>query len=208
MRLSLASALIVALATPLSAKADPPPHILQQPAISKDLIAFSYAGDLWTVPRAGGRAARLTTGVGIESTPNFSPDGSTIAFTGDYDGNIDVFTIPVSGGVPHRVTYHPADDVAVGWSPDGKNILFRSARNAASRYTQLFTVPAQGGIAKPMPLPMAFAGEFSPDGSRIAYTPAGAGLQFQLHHLHGLGQLPWRHGRDGPGHRAARPRHG
>src|SRR5579864_7048843 len=110
------------------AQAAAKPHIFQRPALSRELIAFGYAGDLWTVPRSGGRATRLTTGVGIETAPIFSPDGKTIAFTGDYDGNTDVFTIPVAGGVPTRVTYHPAPDYAVGWTPDGKNILFRSNR--------------------------------------------------------------------------------
>ncbi len=147
------------------------PHIFQRPALSKDLIAFGYAGDLWTVPRAGGRATRLTIGVGIETSPAFSPDGQTIAFTGEYDGNTDVFTIPAAGGVPLRVTYHPATDAVVGWSPDGKEILFRSDRTAASRYTELFTVPAHGGIAKPLPLPMAYQGQFAPDASAIAYSP-------------------------------------
>ena len=92
-------------------------HIFQRPALSKDLICFAYADDLWTVPRSGGKATMLTTGVGIETAPVFSPDGSTIAFTGDYDGNTDVFTIPAGGGIPFRVTYHPAPDFAVGWTP-------------------------------------------------------------------------------------------
>ena len=83
-------------------------HLYQSPALSRDLIAFGYAGDLWTVSRDGGRAVRLTNGRGIETAPVFSPDGRTIAFTGEYDGNTDVFTIPAEGGVPHRVTYHPA----------------------------------------------------------------------------------------------------
>jgi tricorn protease len=147
------------------------PHIFQHPALSKDLICFGYAGDLWTVPRNGGKAARLTTGVGIETAPVFSPDGSTIAFTGDYDGNTDVFTVPAAGGVPFRVTYHPAADFAVGWTPDGQNIVFRSTRDSKSRYTQLYTVPAKGGIATVMPLPMAYQGVFSPDGKQIAYSP-------------------------------------
>ena len=154
------------------------PHIFQRPALSRDLIAFGYAGDLWTVPRSGGRATRLTNGVGIESAPIFSPDGKTIAFTGDYDGNTDVFTIPAAGGVPFRVTYHPAPDVAVGWTPDSKNILFRSNRESVSRYTQLYTVPATGGIARVLPLPMAYQGQFSPDGKQIAYSPLGLAFAF------------------------------
>ncbi len=177
LRLSLLPCLVVILIAigvavePARARAATKPHIFQHPALSKELIAFGYAGDLWTVPRAGGVATRLTTGVGIETDPVFSPDGSTIAFTGAYDGNTDVFTIPATGGVPFRVTYHPAADFAVAWTPDGKNIVFRSTRISQSRYTQLYSVPAKGGIAKPLPLPMAYQGQFSPDGREIAYSP-------------------------------------
>jgi tricorn protease len=153
-------------------------HIFQRPALSKNLICFAYADDLWTVPRSGGKAQRLTTGVGIETAPIFSPDGSTIAFTGDYDGNTDVFTIPAGGGVPFRVTYHPAPDFAVAWSPDGKEIVFRSTRESASRYTQLYTVAAKGGVAKALPLPMAYQGAYSPDGKEIAYSPLSPGFGF------------------------------
>jgi tricorn protease len=154
-------------------------HIYQRPALSKDLIAFGYAGDLWTVPRAGGRATRMTKGVGIETAPVFSPDGSTIAFTGDYDGNTDVFTMPATGGIPVRVTFHPAGSVAVGWTADGKQVLVRSTRaSATARYSQLFTIPAQGGIATQLPLPMAFQGQYSPDGGRIAYQPLSPAFNF------------------------------
>ncbi len=163
---------------PLCTYAAPKLHIYQRPALSRELIAFGYAGDLWTVPRTGGRATRLTTGVGIETAPIFSPDGKTIAFTGDYDGNTDVFTVPVTGGVPNRVTYHPAPDFAVGWTPDGKNVLFRSNRESVSRYAQLYTVPAKGGIATPLPLPMAYQGQYSPDGKQIAYSPLGPAFGF------------------------------
>ena len=154
-----------------AASAETPLKLLQQPSLSRDLIAFTYAGDLWTAPRTGGRATRLTTGVGVEANPVFSPDGQTLAFTGDYDGNTDVFTVPVTGGAPTRITWHPANDQVVGWSRDGRSILFRSDRSAASRYTQLFTVSAHGGPATPLPLPMAYAGSLSPDGGSIAYTP-------------------------------------
>jgi tricorn protease len=164
---------------PAEMQAAPKPHIYQRPALSRDLIAFGYAGDLWTVPREGGRATRLTVGVGIETAPVFSPDGGTLAFTADYDGNTDVFTIPAAGGIPYRVTYHPAADVAVGWTPDGKQILFRSNRQSASRYTQLYSVPAKGGIATVLPLPMAYQGQYSPDGSQIAYTPLPPAFGFE-----------------------------
>jgi tricorn protease len=147
------------------------PHLYQTPTLSQQSIAFVYAGDLWIVGREGGRAVRLTNGVGLETSPVFSPDGKTIAFTGDYDGNVDVFTIPASGGVPKRITYHPGADVAIGWTPDGKRILFRSTRESPSWYTQLFSVPMEGGIATKLPLPMAYRGSLSADGSHIAYSP-------------------------------------
>jgi tricorn protease len=169
-----------ALAGAAHGQTSEPPRLLQQPAISHGLIAFTYAGDVWTVPAGGGRASRITTGVGVESAPIFSPDGQTLAFTGDYDGNTDVFTVPVGGGIPHRVTWHPAPDAAVAWSPDGKAIIFRSSRSAASRYTQLFSIPAQGGVATPLPLPMAYSGQMSPDGTAIAYNPLAPAFSFDF----------------------------
>jgi len=116
-RLSLVPVVILSLAFTV-AHADTKPHLFQSPALKGDLIAFGYAGDLWTVPRNGGRRGSVDE----RRRPSkacrfFSPDGSTIAFTGEYDGNTDVFTIPVAGGVPHRVTYHPAPDAAVAWTP-------------------------------------------------------------------------------------------
>jgi len=150
-------------------------HLLQKPAMNKTTIVFSYAGDLWTVSRQGGVAARFTAGTGNESNAEFSPDGNTIAFSGDYDGNVDVFTVPATGGIPKRITYHPADDRVAGWSPDGKRILFRSTRESYSRYTQLFAVSPDGGLPETLPLPMAYTGSYSPDGKRLAYQPLDGG---------------------------------
>ncbi len=152
--------------------------LLQSPALSQTHIAFAYAGDLWTVPRAGGMAMRLTSGIGVESQPSFSPDGKTLAFTGEYDGNVDVFTVPLAGGTPKRVTYHPDPDNAIGWTNDGKKVVFRSGRGSFSRYTQLFTVAAEGGLPEAMPLPMAYSGSFSPDGKKFVYAPVGVGGGF------------------------------
>ncbi|MGH9570371.1 MAG: protease, partial [Candidatus Angelobacter sp.] len=148
------------------------PLLMQTPTLSKTHIAFAYAGDLWTVPRAGGEAHLLTSGEGTKSGPVFSPDGSMIAFTGDYDGNVDVYVMPAQGGVPHRLTWHPGVDEVMGWTPDGKQILFRSARNSYSpRFNRLFTVGLEGGLPHELPLPMAEAGSLSPDGKHIAYVP-------------------------------------
>ncbi len=150
-------------------------HLVQKPTMNKTEIVFSYSGDLWRVSREGGIASRLTSGPGFESDAAFSPDGKTLAFTGEYDGNVDVFTVPASGGIPKRVTYHPDADRVVGWTPDGARVLFRSNRLSQSRYTQLYTVPADGGLPETLPLPMGCMGAYSPDGKRMLYSPIDGG---------------------------------
>src|SRR5262249_54018926 len=132
---------------------------------------FAYADDLWIVPRAGGEARRLTTGAGVETDPIFSPDGTQVAFTGQYDGNEDVYVVSAAGGEPRRLTYHPGLDQAVGWTPDGKPVLFRSPRGSHAGFWQLFTVGLTGGHPEEVPLPMADHGCFSPDGKRLCYAP-------------------------------------
>ncbi|HKW98252.1 MAG TPA: PDZ domain-containing protein [Bryobacteraceae bacterium] len=148
------------------------PLLLQKPALSRTQIVFSYGGDLWSVSRQGGDATRLTAGIGTETDAYFSPDGSQIAFTGEYDGNLDVYVMPAAGGIPKRLTYHPAADFVQGWTPDGKQILFRSTRNSYSRFARLFTMPVEGGgLPAELPLPMAEQGSYSADASHIAYMP-------------------------------------
>jgi tricorn protease len=155
-----------------------PPLLLQRPAVSARHVVFSYAGDLWIVERAGGDARRLTAGVGLESYPVFSPDGETVAFAGEYEGNLDVYVVPAAGGVPRRLTHHPDPDVPVGWTPDGKAVIFRSPRTSYARFLKLFSVPVAGGQPTELPLPMAEDGSFSPDGKRIAYVPLSNKPQF------------------------------
>jgi tricorn protease len=146
--------------------------LLRNPALSRTQIVFTYAGDLWTVPRDGGEAKRLTTAPGVETDAMFSPDGSTIAFTGEYDGNVDVFVMPAAGGVPRRLTYHPGQDEAVGWTPDGKRVLFVSSRAVSNDGARLYTLPVEGGgLPEELPLPIALEGSYSPDGSHLAYVP-------------------------------------
>ncbi|MGE0130480.1 MAG: PDZ domain-containing protein [Blastocatellales bacterium] len=147
------------------------PTLLQKPSVNASSVVFVYAGDLWIVPRAGGDAKRLTTGVGTETNPVFSPDGTIIAFTGEYDGNTDVYVVPASGGVPKRLTYHPGADVVSGWTNDGKRVLFASGRNSYSGFPRLFTVAQDGSFPEEVPLPMAERGAYSPDGAYLAYEP-------------------------------------
>jgi len=147
-------------------------RLLSEPAVSDTHIAFAYAGDLWVADRDGGTARRLTSFPAREGRPRFSPDGQWIAFSGYYDGNVDVFLVPAAGGVPQRLTWHPGPDIVQGFTPDGSAVLFTSPRSVYTRrYQQLFTVPVEGGFPTQLPIPFAFKATFSPDGSKVAYVP-------------------------------------
>jgi tricorn protease len=167
-------------------------RLLTQPAISKTHIAFIYAGDLWLADLDGRNVKRMTADEGGEGSPAFSPDGSLIAFTAQYDGNVDVYVVPVTGGVPTRLTWHPSADTVQGFSPDGAKVLFTSARaDFTGRYTQLFTVPVKGGLEEPLKLPNAAKANYSPDGSRLAYNPMGPAFAQWKHYRGGLNSTIW-----------------
>jgi tricorn protease len=156
----------------LAAAQSNPPLLLRFPTVSQTQIVFNYGGNLWIVSREGGDARRLTSGVGEETSPAFSPDGTLVAFTGEYDGNKDVYVVPAAGGVPRRLTFHPADDIVMGWAPDGKKILFASWGNSFRHFEfQLYTVPVEGGFPTQLPIPIGIEASFSPDGSHLAYVP-------------------------------------
>jgi len=147
-------------------------RLLAQPAVSERHVAFIYADDLWVADLDGKNVRRLTTDPGVESHPVFSPDGQTIAFSAQYDGNTDVFVVPVTGGSPKRLTSHPDADVVRGWTPDGSAVLFSSGRHASNgRHTQLFTVPVAGGMPTQLPIPYGVEASYSPDSDSIAYCP-------------------------------------
>ncbi len=103
-------------------------RLLRFPDIHGETIVFSYAGDLWTVNSSGGRAQRLTGSVGFQNQAKFSPDGKTIAFSGNYDGNNDVYLVDAQGGEPERLTWHSGQDRVIDWQPDGQSVRFQSRR--------------------------------------------------------------------------------
>jgi len=165
-------AAVVVSALPLLAIDINDTKLLTQPAIGKANIAFVYANDLWVAGLEGKNVRRLTSDLGIEGYPAFSPDGSLLAFTAQYDGNMDVYSVPVAGGIPKRLTWHPGPDIVQCFAPDGKAVLFASPRNAYSgAHLQLFTVPIDGGFPEQLRIPYAARAVFSPDGSEIAYNP-------------------------------------
>jgi tricorn protease len=156
-------------------------RLLRFPAVGDGVIAFSYAGDLYTVPLEGGTASKLTTHIGYEMFPKFSPDGRTIAFTGQYDGNTEVYTIPAEGGIPKRLTYTATLDrdnigdrmgpnnIVMGWTPNGKQVILRSRWYSFSGMrAHLFTVPAEGGELTQIPTTEGGFCSFSPDGQYLA----------------------------------------
>jgi len=157
--------------------------LLRFPAIHQNQVVFTYAGDLYTSADAGGTARRLTTHPGYEMFAKFSPDGKTIAFTGQYDGNTEVFTIPAEGGMPKRITFTATlgrDDVGdrmgpnnivMGWTPDGKYIIYRSRKLSFNDFKgQLFKVPVDGGISEQLPFSVAGSNSYSPDGKKLAFN--------------------------------------
>ncbi|HYE01975.1 MAG TPA: hypothetical protein VD963_01940, partial [Phycisphaerales bacterium] len=171
---SLPALLVLAAAAASPARADVEPHpaMLRYPDVSASHIVFVYANDLWMVPREGGTATPLASPPGPEQFPRFSPDGRAIAFMGNYDGNRDLYTLPVTGGIPTRVTYHPAAENLTDWSPDGTSLMyFASGMVTIPRQTQLFTVPAAGGLFTQVPVPYGANGALSADGTWLAYTP-------------------------------------
>jgi tricorn protease len=170
-RTAVLSAVLLALTCAgVSLAAEETPLLAHSPTLSKTQVVFAYGGYLWTVPREGGDARQLTTG-GHEGAPVFSPDGKWIAFTGQYDGNVDVFVMPADGGEPRRLTWHPGADIATGWTPDGKKVLFHSNRDSYADFDRLYTVPVEGGPAEVLPMWRGESAWFSPDGARIAYVP-------------------------------------
>jgi len=178
----------------------PGTKLLRFPNVLNDRIVFSYAGDLWTVGTQGGTATRLTSHPGLELFAKFSPDGRYIAFTGQYGGDEQVYVMPAGGGTPKQLTFYPApgplaerwgyDNQVYGWTPDGKSVLFRSARDGyILTDAKLYTVPMNGGAAIPLPMPKSGAGNFSPDGRKIVYSPLWRDFRSEKRYSGGLANV-------------------
>lgn len=157
-------------------------RLLRFPAIHGDQIVFGYAGDLFTVSAKGGVARRLTSHEGYEMFPRFSPDGKSIAFTGQYDGNTEVYWMSSEGGVPKRLTFTATlerDDVSDRMGPnnvvmtwrDAKTVVYRSRRTQWNPFKgELTLASVDGGVPDILPLPRGGWCSYSPDGKRLAYN--------------------------------------
>jgi tricorn protease len=167
-------------------------RLLRYPDIHGDTIVFSYAGNLWTVSAQGGQAVRLTSSVGFQSSAKFSPDGSSIAFSGNYDGNHDVYSIPSVGGEPKRLTWHPGRDRVIDWQNDGQSVRFQSQRQSRTgRDLQLYTVATGGGLPRRIVLPEAGLSSYSPDGKKIAFNRNSRESRTWKRYKGGMAQDVW-----------------
>ena len=156
-------------------------RLLRFPAVHGNQVVFSYAGDLYTVPRSGGAARKITSHPGYETFPRFSHDGKQIAFTGQYDGNTEVYIIPAEGGIPKRITYSATlgrDDVAdrmgpnnivMGWTPDDKHVIYRSRGTSFNPFKgKLYKAPLSGDLSEELPFTVASWASYNSDGTKLA----------------------------------------
>lgn len=156
-------------------------RLLRFPSTNGTDVVFTYAGDLYRAPLSGGEAQRLTSHVGYEIFPHYSPDGKSIAFTGQYDGNTEVYLISSDGGEPQRLTYtstNSRDDlgdrmgpnnIVMTWSRDGKEIVYRN-RIGDGFEGKLWRIGKEGGMSEALPLPEGGFCSYSPDGKKLAYN--------------------------------------
>ncbi|MDR3094525.1 MAG: PDZ domain-containing protein [Bacteroidales bacterium] len=158
-------------------------RLLRFPAVHGDQLVFTYAGDLYLANVAGGEARKITNAPGVEMFAKFSPDGSKIAFTANYDGNTEIYVMSALGGEPKRLTYTATlsrDDISdrmgpnnivMAWTPNGKNVIYRSRKQTFNDFIgQLFSVPVEGGISVELPLPAGGWCSYSADGKKLAYN--------------------------------------
>lgn len=177
-------------------------RLLRFADIHQGTIAFVHAGDIWTVPSEGGAARRLTSHIGMEVFPKFSPDGKWIAFSAEYSGNRQVYVMPTEGGTPRQLTYYNDvgpmpprggfDYQVMDWTPDGTGILFRGNRLPwGVRMGRPFVVPFEGGMETALAVPESGGGMFSPDGTKLVYTPTARAFRTWKRHRGGRAQDVW-----------------
>jgi tricorn protease len=177
-------------------------RLLRFPDIHEDRVVFVYAGDLYTASSSGGAAVALTTHEGLEQFPKFSPDGSQIAYSAEYNGTRQVFVIPAAGGMPRQLTWYNdvgampprggTDYRVLDWTPDGQHVLVRANRLPwGVRMGRHHLVPVNGGDERPLEIPEGGAGMFSPDGTKLVYTPIDREFRTWKRYRGGRAQDVW-----------------
>ena len=179
-------------------------RLLRFPAVQGDQVVFSYAGDLYTVPRTGGVARKLTSHAGYEMFPRFSHEGKRIAFTGQYDGNTEVYVMPAEGGEPRRITYTATigrDDVAdrmgpnnvvMAWTPDDKSVIYRGRSSSFNPFKgMLYKVPASGGLSEELPFSVASWATYNSDGTKLAMNRVFREFRTWKHYKGGMADEVW-----------------
>ncbi|WP_109098840.1 S41 family peptidase [Aquimarina sp. AU58] len=148
-----------------------PAKMIQYPDVSDAHICFTYADDLWIVNKRGGTAHRLTTKPGRETMGKFSPDGKTIAFNANYDGNHDIYTIPITGGIPKRITTHGMSDNIKAWTKDGKFLIYTSRMESGKqRFSKAFKISVNGGLPIRIPISKVEELDLHVNGDLVAMT--------------------------------------
>ncbi len=177
-------------------------RLLRFPDIHKNRVVFVYAGDLYVASTNGGTATRLTSHEGLEQFPKFSPDGSEVAYSAEYNGTRQVYVIPSTGGTPRQLTWYNdvgpmpprggSDYRILDWTRDGKNVLVRANRLPwGVRMGRHYLVPVDGGDESAMEIPEGGAGMFSPDGKKIVYTPIDREFRTWKRYRGGRAQDVW-----------------
>ena len=188
----IAAALLTACAgLAHGADADANPGMFRYPDVSGSEIVFVYANDVWVVSRDGGLARPVASPPGQETFPKFSPDGRSVAFVGNYEGNRDLYTVAVDAGIPHRVTHHPGAERLLDWTPGGDLLFSFNALSGNPAQQRLFTVPPEGGLPEALPVPYGAAGAISDDGRRLAYTPDSRDFRTWKRYAGGLATDVW-----------------
>src|SRR5439155_547856 len=151
-------------------------RLLRFPTTNGRQIVSCYAGELYTVAKEGGIARRITSGPGYTSFPRFSPDGTQLAFTSQYDGNTEVYVMLAEGGAPKRLTTSATlgrDDISdrmgpnnlvMAWENTKPLVVFRTRMKSFDDFIgQLYTVGLDAELPQQLPVPRGGFVSFSPD---------------------------------------------
>ncbi len=200
----LVLSLLILIASPVSADST---RLLRFPDIHGEQVTFVYAGDIYLASTRGGVARRLTSDPGFEVFPKFSPDGSRIAFSAEYNGTRQVYVMPSNGGTPKQLTWY--NDVGVmpprggfdyrvlDWTADGKHIMVRANRLPwGVRMGRYYLVPADGGNEQAMEIPQGGGGMMSPAGNQVVYTPIDREFRTWKRYRGGRAQDVWTYDLD------------